>query len=282
MSTYYPSMYDHMREQAIASTAVPRRKLRKLLVLSMIMTLSMALLSVHSMRFLTQMGLVAQKQHNDEVANSLLAHLSTQLLAAGIINSTSTMPLPPPPKNCRYNPPLCHLSLPWLYGSVVSLTCALGTLQTISRDVISANTKSVVPLFHLLLPLTPDMNKSSACLSITAKNIDASLASHRPEFAPSTALQLCLDLSPSGKGRLPGSLPSQTRRNVPDHRPEASTIDTPVIANVSLLQPFLSRVAARALGNAGIFSRRIETSLRLLRWNTLEWLSLRELVQDVM
>jgi len=126
-------MHDDMRDQAITSTAVPRRKLRKLLVLSMIMTLSMAVLSVHSMRFFTQMGLVAQKQHNDEVANGLLAHLSTQLVAAGIINSTTTIPLPPPPKSCKYNPPLCHLSLPWLYVSVVSLTCALGTLQTISR-----------------------------------------------------------------------------------------------------------------------------------------------------
>ena len=32
-STYFPSMYDHMRDQAIAGTAAPRRRLRKLLML---------------------------------------------------------------------------------------------------------------------------------------------------------------------------------------------------------------------------------------------------------
>lgn len=31
-SKYYPTMYDDMRDQAIAGTAVPRRRLRKLLV----------------------------------------------------------------------------------------------------------------------------------------------------------------------------------------------------------------------------------------------------------
>ena len=33
MSTYYPSMYNDMRDQVIASTAAPRSKLRILLVL---------------------------------------------------------------------------------------------------------------------------------------------------------------------------------------------------------------------------------------------------------
>ena len=32
-SIYYPSMYDDMRDQAIAGTAVPRRRLRKLLLM---------------------------------------------------------------------------------------------------------------------------------------------------------------------------------------------------------------------------------------------------------
>ena len=31
-STYYPSMYDHIKDQAIAGTAVPRRRLRRLLM----------------------------------------------------------------------------------------------------------------------------------------------------------------------------------------------------------------------------------------------------------
>jgi hypothetical protein len=98
------------------------------------MTLGMAVLSVHAMRILAQWGLVSPKQErHDEVANGLLAHLSTQLVAAGFINSTSALPLPPPPQSCKYNPPLCHISLPWLYGSVVSLTCALGALQASSR-----------------------------------------------------------------------------------------------------------------------------------------------------
>lgn len=32
-STYYPSMYDDKRDLAIAGTAVPRRRLRKLLLM---------------------------------------------------------------------------------------------------------------------------------------------------------------------------------------------------------------------------------------------------------
>jgi hypothetical protein len=96
------------------------------------MTLGMAVLSVHSMRFLTQLGLAPPKQQRyDQVANGLLDHLSKQLIAAGLVNSS--IPFPPPPETCKYKPPLCHLSLPWLYGSVVSLTCALGALQTISH-----------------------------------------------------------------------------------------------------------------------------------------------------
>jgi len=126
-------MYDDMRDQAIANTAVPRRRLRKLLVLSMIMTLSMAILSVHSMRVFTQIGLVSVEQNHEELTNKILAHLSTQLVAAGVINDTSSIPFPQPPRSCKFSPQLCHLSLPWLYGSVISLTCALGTLQTIAQ-----------------------------------------------------------------------------------------------------------------------------------------------------
>ena len=97
------------------------------------MTLGMAVLSVHSMRLFTRIGLVSLGQNHEEITNKILAHLSSQLMAAGIINSTSSMPLPHPPQSCKYYPQLCQLSLPWLYGSVVSLTCALGTLQTIAR-----------------------------------------------------------------------------------------------------------------------------------------------------
>jgi hypothetical protein len=99
----------------------------------MAMTLGMAVLSVHSMRIFTRIGLVPLIQNHEEITNKIMAHLSAQLVAAGIINSTSSMPLPHPPQSCKYNPQLCQLSLPWLYGSVVSLTCALGALQTISR-----------------------------------------------------------------------------------------------------------------------------------------------------
>ncbi len=99
----------------------------------MIMTLSMAVLSVHSMRVLTRIGLVSINQSHQQVTTKILDHLSAQLLAAGFINDTTTLPLPQPPQSCKYNPQLCHLSLPWLYGSVVSLTCALGALKTIAR-----------------------------------------------------------------------------------------------------------------------------------------------------
>jgi hypothetical protein len=99
----------------------------------MVMTLGMAVLSVHSMRIVTRIGLVSLGQSHQEVTTKILNHLSAQLVAAGIINSTTSLPLPQPPQSCKYNPQLCRLSLPWLYGSVVSLTCALGTLQTIAR-----------------------------------------------------------------------------------------------------------------------------------------------------
>jgi hypothetical protein len=97
------------------------------------MTLSMAVLSVHSMRIVTRIGLVALAQTHQEVTTKILNHLTEQLVAAGIINSTTSLPLPHPPQSCKYNPQLCHLSLPWLYGSIISLTCALGALQTIAR-----------------------------------------------------------------------------------------------------------------------------------------------------
>ena len=99
----------------------------------MFMTLSMAILAVHSMRIVTRIGLVSLGQSHQEVTSKILNHLSAQLVAAGIINDTTSLPLPQPPQSCKYNPQLCHLSLPWLYGSVISLTCALGTLQTIAR-----------------------------------------------------------------------------------------------------------------------------------------------------
>ncbi|KAH9965173.1 hypothetical protein BC827DRAFT_1182708 [Russula dissimulans] len=123
-STFYPSMYDDMRDQAFAGTAVPRRRLRKLLLLSMGMTLGMAVLSVHSMRIFSRIGWIALSQNHEEMTNKILVHLSAQLVAAGILNSTSFIPLPEPPQSCN---------LPWLYGSVLSLTCALGALQTIAR-----------------------------------------------------------------------------------------------------------------------------------------------------
>ena len=153
-SRYFPSMYDHIRDQAIAGTATPRRRLRKLLMAvcsflshslvclsyqapsisqSMIMTLSMAVLAVHSMRIVTRIGLVSLSQVHQQVTTKILNHLSDQLVAAGILNDTTSLPLPQPPQSCKYNPQLCHLSLPWLYGSVVSLTCALGALKTIAR-----------------------------------------------------------------------------------------------------------------------------------------------------
>ncbi|KAF8504403.1 hypothetical protein F5888DRAFT_1630854 [Russula emetica] len=132
-SNYFPSMHDHIRDQAIAGTAAPRRRLRKLLMISMIMTLSMAVLAVHSMRIVTRIGLVSFTQTHQQVTTKILNHLSAQLVVAGILNDTTPLPLPQPPQSCKYNPQLCRLSLPWLYGSVVSLTCALGALKTIAR-----------------------------------------------------------------------------------------------------------------------------------------------------
>ncbi|KAI0266524.1 hypothetical protein BC834DRAFT_132844 [Gloeopeniophorella convolvens] len=133
-STYYPSMYEAMREHARAVTAGPRRKLRKLLVLSMLMTLSMAVLSLHAMRILNYFGWMAPPKGHDDLTKTFLEQLATQFTAAGLFNGTMPLTLPPPPpQDCYWNPSLCHLSLPWLYGSVISLTCALGTLQTISR-----------------------------------------------------------------------------------------------------------------------------------------------------
>jgi len=126
-------MYDDMRDQAFAGTAVPRRRLRKLLLLSMGMTLGMAVLSVHSMRIFSRIGLITLSQNHEEMTSKILVHLSAQLVAAGILNSTSFIPLPQPPQSCKFNPSMCHLSLPWLYGSVLTLTCALGALQTIAR-----------------------------------------------------------------------------------------------------------------------------------------------------
>jgi hypothetical protein len=99
----------------------------------MIMTLSMAVLAVHSMRIVTRIGLVSLTQTHQQVTTKILNHLSAQLVAAGILNDTTSLPLPQPPQSCKYNPQLCRLSLPWLYGSVISLTCALGALKTIAR-----------------------------------------------------------------------------------------------------------------------------------------------------
>ena len=97
------------------------------------MTLSMAVLAVHSMRIVTRIGLVSLSQAHQQVTTNILNHLSSQLVAAGILNDTTALPLPQPPQSCKYNPQLCRLSLPWLYGSVISLTCALGALKTIAR-----------------------------------------------------------------------------------------------------------------------------------------------------
>lgn len=99
----------------------------------MVMTLSMAALSVHSMRILTRIGLVSLTQSHQQVTTKILNHLSAQLVVAGILNDTTSLSLPQPPQSCKYNPQLCRLSLPWLYGSVVSLSCALGALKTIAR-----------------------------------------------------------------------------------------------------------------------------------------------------
>ncbi|KAF8259992.1 hypothetical protein EI94DRAFT_1749836 [Lactarius quietus] len=133
LSIYYPSMHDHVHGQAIANTRHPRRKLKRLLLLSMLMTLGMALLSVYSSHILSRFGIVALWQHYDDVTNNLLAQISSQLLTAGLIDNSTVFPFPRPPQTCKLNSPLCNINLPWLYGSVISLSCALGVLQTISK-----------------------------------------------------------------------------------------------------------------------------------------------------
>lgn len=151
LSIYYPSMHDHIQGLAMASTLLPRRKLKRLLIVvrsfalayslfllfhftqSMLMTLGMALLSVYSSHILSRFGIVALWQHYDDVTNSLLLQISTQLLAAGLIDNSTVLPLPRPHQSCKLNAPLCNISLPWLYGSVISLSCAFGILQTISK-----------------------------------------------------------------------------------------------------------------------------------------------------
>ncbi|KAH9171394.1 hypothetical protein EDB89DRAFT_2070933 [Lactarius sanguifluus] len=133
LSIYYPSMHDHLQGLAVAATLLPRRKLKRLLILSMLMTLGMALLSVYSTHILSRLGLVALWQHYDDVTNTLLVQISTQLLAAGLIDNSTMIPFPRPPQSCKLNTPLCNISLPWLYGSVISLSCAFGVLQTLSK-----------------------------------------------------------------------------------------------------------------------------------------------------
>ncbi|KAH8987803.1 hypothetical protein EDB92DRAFT_1874193 [Lactarius akahatsu] len=133
ISIYYPSMHDHLQGLNVAATLLPRRKLKRLLILSMLMTLGMALLSVYSTHILSRLGLVALWQHYDDVTNSLLVQISTQLLAAGLIDNSTVIPFPRPPQSCKLNTPLCNISLPWLYGSVISLSCAFGVLQTLSK-----------------------------------------------------------------------------------------------------------------------------------------------------
>ena len=93
----------------------------------------MAVLAIHSMRILTRIGFVSLSQAHQQVTNKILNHLSDHLVAAGILNDTTSLSLPQPPQSCKYNPQLCRLSLPWLYGSVISLTCALGALKTIAQ-----------------------------------------------------------------------------------------------------------------------------------------------------
>ncbi|KAH9061132.1 hypothetical protein EDB87DRAFT_1682907 [Lactarius vividus] len=135
LSKYYPSMHDHLQGLAVADTLLPRRKLKRLLILSMLMTLGMALLSVYSTHILSRLGLVALWQHYDDVTNNLLVQISTQLLAAGLIDNSTVIPFPRPPQSCKLNTPLCNISLPWLYGSVISLSCAFGVLQTLSKPL---------------------------------------------------------------------------------------------------------------------------------------------------
>ncbi|KAN0131693.1 hypothetical protein V8E53_010535 [Lactarius tabidus] len=133
ISIYYPSMHDHIHGQALASTLPPRRKLKRLLILSMLMTLGMALLSVYSSHVLSRFGIVALWKHYDDVTNNLLVQISSQLLAAGLIDNSTVFPFPRPPQTCKFNTPLCNVNLPWLYGSVISLSCAFSIMQTISK-----------------------------------------------------------------------------------------------------------------------------------------------------
>ena len=97
------------------------------------MTLGMALLSVYSYQILSRFGIVALWKHYDDAANNLLVQISSQLLAAGLIDNSTVIPFPRPPQSCKLSPPLCNLNLPWLYGAVISLSCSLGILQTISK-----------------------------------------------------------------------------------------------------------------------------------------------------
>jgi len=133
VSICYPSMYDHIQGRDMASTLPPRRKLKSLLTMSMLMTLGMALLSVYSSHILSRFGFVALWRHYDDVTNNLLIHISTQLHAAGLIDNSTVISLPRPPHSCKLNAPLCNTNLPWLYGSLISLSCAFGIQQTISK-----------------------------------------------------------------------------------------------------------------------------------------------------
>jgi hypothetical protein len=99
----------------------------------MLMTLGMALLSVYSSHVLSRFGIVALWKHYDDVTNNLLVQISSQLLAAGLIDNSTVFPFPRPPQTCKFNTPLCNVNLPWLYGSVISLSCAFSIMQTISK-----------------------------------------------------------------------------------------------------------------------------------------------------
>lgn len=97
------------------------------------MTLGMALLSVYSSHILSRFGIVALWKHYDDVTSNLLVQISTQLLAAGLIDNSTVFPFPRPPQNCKFNTPLCNINIPWLYGSIISLSCAFSIMQTISK-----------------------------------------------------------------------------------------------------------------------------------------------------
>jgi hypothetical protein len=99
----------------------------------MLMTLGMALLSVYSSHILSRFGIVALWQHYDDVTNNLLIQISTQLYAAGLIDNSTVISFTRPPQSCKLNDPLCNINLPWLYGSVISLSCGFSILQTISK-----------------------------------------------------------------------------------------------------------------------------------------------------